>query len=185
MNYRIDELAAGSGPGLLGLVCCPGHRLTPRMVVPALDSAERDFDSIASFGAGFLVTLMESRELSGVGLQPRAIAEAMQARKIGWRHLPIRNLSIPDAEFERQWQGAGAELRACLDAGGRVVLHCYAGLGRTGIIAARLLIEFGLAPEQAIGQVRQARPGSIETWEQEDYVRAASWLKPERLPPEN
>jgi ADP-ribosylglycohydrolase len=45
------------------------------------------------------------------------------------------------------------------------------GLGRTGTIAARLLVEFGVDPEKAIREIRMARPGSIETREQEEYVR--------------
>jgi ADP-ribosyl-[dinitrogen reductase] hydrolase len=44
-------------------------------------------------------------------------------------------------------------------------------LGRTGTIAGRLLVEFGDSPEEAIRKVRAARPGSIETRAQEQYVR--------------
>ena len=40
------------------------------------------------------------------------------------------------------------------------------------MIAARLLVEFGAAPEDAIGRVRAKRPGAIETREQEEHVRA-------------
>jgi len=176
MNYRIDALADGLGGGTLGLVCCPGHRLTPRSVVPYLSAVPRDFDTIAEFGARFLVTLMEPAELDRVGLRPQIIAEAMSARGISWLHLPIRNLSVPNADFDWRWQTAGTDLRDCLGAGGRVVLHCYAGLGRTGTIAARLLVEHGMVPSAAIASVRRARPGAIETWEQEDYVLAAPWM---------
>jgi protein-tyrosine phosphatase len=66
---------------------------------------------------------------------------------------------------------AGEELRRILREGGRIVLHCRGGLGRTGLVAARLLIEFGMAPQEAIRRVRAARPGAIQTREQEDYVR--------------
>jgi ADP-ribosyl-[dinitrogen reductase] hydrolase len=54
-------------------------------------------------------------------------------------------------------------------------MHCYAGLGRTGTIAARLLVEHGMRPDVAIAQVRKIRPGSIETLEQEDYVLRGRW----------
>jgi hypothetical protein len=40
------------------------------------------------------------------------------------------------------------------------------------MIAARILAELGRAPDDAIKAVRQARAGTIETGEQEAYVRA-------------
>ena len=46
------------------------------------------------------------------------------------------------------------------------------GLGRSGMIAARLLVELGEEPRAAIQRVRQVRPGAIETAAQEDYVLA-------------
>jgi ADP-ribosyl-[dinitrogen reductase] hydrolase len=57
-----------------------------------------------------------------------------------------------------------------LDLGENVVLHCLGGLGRSGMIAARVLVERGLAPAAAITAVRAARPGAIETAQQEAYV---------------
>ena len=56
--------------------------------------------------------------------------------------------------------------------GERVLVHCRGGLGRAGSVAARLLVEFGAAPVDAIAQVRVARPGAIETREQEQWVHA-------------
>jgi ADP-ribosyl-[dinitrogen reductase] hydrolase len=43
------------------------------------------------------------------------------------------------------------------------------------MIAARLLVEFGMEPNVAIVKVRQARPGAIQTKEQEEYVRRCRW----------
>ncbi len=52
-----------------------------------------------------------------------------------------------------------------------VLLHCRGGLGRTGVVAARLLMEFGVPVKDAVRTVRAARPGTIETSAQERYLR--------------
>lgn len=87
-----------------------------------------------------------------------------------WLHLPIRDVSIPGPTFERQWTASGQLLRDILGGGERLVIHCKGGLGRTGVVAARLLIELGEKPNDALARVRAARPGAVETPEQEDYV---------------
>ncbi len=54
--------------------------------------------------------------------------------------------------------------------GERVVVHCRRGLGRAGMVAARVLIELGSVSEEAVRMVCAARPGAIETHAQLDYV---------------
>ena len=51
-----------------------------------------------------------------------------------------------------------------------VVVTCYAGLGRTGTVLACYLVYSGYSAEQAIRLVRELRPRSIQTKEQEDAV---------------
>jgi len=51
-------------------------------------------------------------------------------------------------------------------------VHCRGGLGRSGMIAARMLVELGTPADEAIARVRSARPGAVETSEQVAYVRA-------------
>ena len=58
-------------------------------------------------------------------------------------------------------------------AGGRVVITCMGGLGRSGTIAACYLVEQGLSAPQAISAVRRARgPRAVETRSQEAFVAA-------------
>ncbi|MBT8446680.1 MAG: dual specificity protein phosphatase family protein, partial [Gammaproteobacteria bacterium] len=79
-------------------------------------------------------------------------------------------MEVPDASFEHDWLTTGAEIHRCLDDGGSVLLHCLGGFGRTGTIAARILVERGRRPARAISEVRAARPRSIQTKYQERYV---------------
>jgi len=75
----------------------------------------------------------------------------------------------------------GEGLRAQLRAGFNVLVHCKGGLGRAGTIAARLMIELGTSPKNAVAAVRNARPGAIKTSAQLAYVmglKAAPEISP-------
>lgn len=98
------------------------------------------------------------------------LPEKRRAFGIRWVHLPIVDVWVPGRVFEEEWEVAGEELRQILREDGRIVLHCRGGLGRTGTISARLLVEFGMVPREAIRRVRAARSGAIQTREQVEYA---------------
>src|SRR5690606_16538575 len=85
-------------------------------------------------------------------------------------HLPITDVHPPDQRFISLWESAGPKLRQILLDGGKILLHCRGGLGRTGTVAAQLLVELGMSHKEAIQAVRDARQGTIETHDQEKYV---------------
>jgi len=159
-DWKIDSLTLPDSQARIGLCACPGQSA----------SLYRDLLRLRNWGARGLVTLIEDHEfeLLGVTSLPREI-EALGMR---WWHLPIRDMDTPDASFEIRWQKGGQELRSLLGEGFSVALHCRGGKGRTGTIAARLLVELGSAPALAIERVRAVRPGSIETRAQEEFVHA-------------
>ena len=59
-----------------------------------------------------------------------------------------------------------------------VVVSCYAGIGRTGTVLACYLVHRGEEATDAINRVRELRPGSIQTPEQQAAVhRYAEWVR--------
>ena len=51
-----------------------------------------------------------------------------------------------------------------------VVVSCYAGIGRTGTVLACYLVHKGKEPAKAISRIRELRPKSIQTADQEATV---------------
>jgi protein-tyrosine phosphatase len=82
-------------------------------------------------------------------LRVERLGDEVKGRDMLWFHLPIVDVSIPDEQFEQQWED-GRKLRELLHDKRDVLIHCRGGLGRAGTIAARLLVEFGMEPDEAI-----------------------------------
>lgn len=165
---KIAALSAGTAGGRIGITFCPG-KYDENAATGAWDrDLNLDLDAIRDWGAAAVVTLIEAHELRL--LRVERLGEETVRRGMRWFHLPIADVSTPDEAFERQWEVEGQEIRALLDDGRDVVVHCRGGLGRAGTIAARLLVELGTAPAEAIRQVRAVRRGAIETSAQEQYV---------------
>jgi ADP-ribosyl-[dinitrogen reductase] hydrolase len=169
---RIDAVAVPGTGGLIGMTICPGKDEYAGLGIPSgpwKRDLDLDLQVIRDWQAQALVTLIEDFEFKLLSVPE--LPEKVSEFGIRWFHLPIVDVWVPDKMFEEEWERAGEELRCILRDGGRIVLHCRGGLGRTGLVAARLLIEFGMAPQEAIRRVRAARPGAIQTREQEQYVR--------------
>jgi ADP-ribosyl-[dinitrogen reductase] hydrolase len=168
-SHPLDIAPLGApGGGRVGMTFCPGKTDPFAMSGPWARDLDTGLAAIQAWGAAALVTLMEPHELVHLGVS--GLGKQVQAIGLDWYHLAIRDVSIPTPEFEIQWRTSGQALRERLLGGQSLVVHCRGGLGRTGLIAARLLIELGESPESALHRVRAARPGAVETREQEMYV---------------
>ena len=156
------------GSGRIGITFCPGKVQPGAMSDSWQRDLRLDLDAVSTWGAVAVLTLIEDHELAT--LKVTDMGKQVRARHMDWFHLPIPDMSVPDAAFEQQWKTVGPNLMNRLRAGFDVLVHCKGGLGRAGTIAARLMVELGVVPAEAVKAVRSVRPGAIETSAQLDYV---------------
>ncbi|MBM4054052.1 MAG: protein phosphatase [Planctomycetes bacterium] len=83
------------------------------------------------------------------------------------KHIPIADLTPPTQE---QIEEFILFVNEAISSDKKVVVHCDAGIGRTGTMLACYLVNKGYSAKDAIIEVRKKRPGSIETIAQEETV---------------
>lgn len=171
---RIDSVSIPNVSGRIGLTFCPGKHTEGLYGGTWERDLTLDIESIKAWGGHTLVSLMETQEFDLLGV-PDFLRRLPKEKGLNWLHLPIQDMQIPDEQFEATWATIGPQLHHQLNNGESIVIHCRGGLGRTGLLAARMLVEAGVTPVQAVATVRQVRERSIETYSQEHYVLTQAW----------
>lgn len=158
LTYALAEIGGGPWPG--------------RLAIASLPRSEDDFDRIAEWRADLVLSLVE--EIEAPQPDGRTLSDVFGSAGIRCLRAPIADFDAPDAMFEAEWPATLGHALAVLNEGGRVVAHCRGGKGRSGMIAAALLIAGGMAPADAIAEVRRSRPAAIETARQERWLLACA-----------
>ena len=174
---RIAEVSMDGVCGVIGLTFCPGKIQKSALSGSWVRDLKVDLEVIRAWGAATWVNLLTRDEMVRLGVGDMKEVVENSGADIRYVHLPIDDTSVPDPQFEERWEDSGREIRDDLTSGRKVLIHCKGGLGRTGTIAARLLVELGVEPDAAISRVREARPGAIENALQESHVRSVRLLE--------
>src|SRR4030066_1543908 len=126
-------------------------------------------DSLLQFTQekGSLIVLLaeeaECMERTGRNLKSLYLQEGFQVI-----HLPIPDFDVPSKE---DLDEAIKKTVEHAQAGQNIVIHCHAGLGRTGLFVAYLAKEvLGLSSEEAIHWTRKYIPHALETHEQKKMI---------------
>ena len=105
-----------------------------------------------------VLTMTEMSELALAGIGD--LGTRLTAQRIGWHHLPVPDFGVPVA-FD--WGVVPAHVLPLLATGGKVLVHCKGGCGRSGMMVLRLMIAAGESPDGALKRLRDLRPCAVET----------------------
>jgi len=128
---------------------------------------KEEFAGIANEGINQIVSLLEKHEEYSVGLSEEQFLTVKYGMK--FTSFPIKDMSLPDSlrsycHFTRETYKQVAE-------GTNTVVHCRAGIGRTGIVTAGILLHAGFEPEEAFDLISRKRGITVpDTDEQRDWV---------------
>ena len=150
------------------LQSCPGVRFTSDAKVATIAFLKEDLQRLKDNNVRLLLSCLSEEELA---LGVDQYAQALSALGIDWRLISIPDMAPPASEQADKLADAFASARAVLASGHPIAIHCMAGLGRTGTIAAGLAMTYGMSAEEAIAFIRAAHDReAIETPEQEAYL---------------
>ena len=167
---HIDYLATSLG-GKIAMTHCPGRNTVDARGRQWQRVLDDDLAAIRAANISTVISLVSLPEMKKLGV-PNLPAQVVQ-HKLQWLQLVIEDFGTPDLNTLESWQQIKESILAALARRETVLLHCAAGLGRTGMMAACLLVACGQTPASAIAQVRAARPGTIETEAQAAFVQDA------------
>jgi len=162
----IDTVKIPGVKGMIGITSCPGMR-DDFIFDLYCESLIDDLLAIRSWGASVVITLLEDTELQDLGV--RELGRHVVDLNMVWLQLPVRNMAVPDERFDEKWRVVLPSLCNLLREGQRILIHCREGIGRAGLVAARLLLELGVPAAESLKIVRRARPGSLMLASHEKY----------------
>ena len=147
------------GQGFLTIMPRPDTQQNPAAV----------FAAIAALGTTHLVSLLEASEAKELGLSEES--NWCSEHNMIFMHQPIKDFTLP--VDVTAFLASMASVHALARQGANVVIHCRAGIGRSGMAASALLMFEGMTASEAIAMVSESRARAIpDTEEQRLFIHS-------------
>lgn len=114
------------------------------------------FPLLRQMGCTHVITLLKESE----GAQ--RVGDLTRAAGLDWVWLPLPNGNTPEGEVHDRLIEAMPKLSRLLDEGNSILIHCSAGIHRTGLVAYALLRWRGIESKQAMEIIAQTRKETAE-----------------------
>lgn len=150
--------ALNLGNGILALSPLPGRA----------GDFDADLKHLREWQPAMVISMTTRAEMLAHGAD--GLGQALQESGTRWVHLPVTDFGVPDAEVTAQWPEVSQAARSALDGGGRVLIHCMGGCGRSGMAVLRLMVDAGQPAAEALAHLRRVRPCAVETQAQLDWA---------------
>jgi protein-tyrosine phosphatase len=135
----------------------------------AEDWLETEVGEWKASGLDMVVSLLERDEVSELGLQREA--ELCRSSGIEFVSFPIPDRGVPEVGSYVS-QIANSIANGIAD-GRSIAIHCRAGIGRSSMIAACVLICSGIEASDALARIKAARGLTVpDTDEQREWIMA-------------
>ena len=128
-----------------------------------------DLAHLRDWKPALVISMTTPSEQVGQGLAD--LGADIQDSGTRWIHFPVPDMDVPGSNQDEDWHHASKVALSALQGGGRVLIHCFGGCGRSGMAALRLMIEAGESPDAALGRLRAIRPCAVETEEQMTWAQ--------------
>ncbi|CAH0534168.1 hypothetical protein VST7929_02076 [Vibrio stylophorae] len=160
MSHPYWTLPVREGYAALVLTPCPGTQGS---------NLEESLLQLQALGVRAIVTALTEQEMANHQLSH--LGQTIETLGIDWLHAPIEDDQTPDAAFLQNWLEQSKQLKDHLSKGHTIALHCMGGSGRTGLLAAHILLEQGWDEQSIVEKVQALRPNAFTKTNQRDYLR--------------
>ncbi len=137
---------------------------------PCIDPshAHETLTGLKDVGADTVIILTEESELPKDAFP--IVSDIAKEAGLSLVFMSIEDYSVPSSTFMAAWRERQQENHRVLASGSTLALCCQYGAGRSGLVAAMLLVEAGMTPGDAIALVRQHFDEAIENDDQENWL---------------
>ncbi|MCL1137840.1 tyrosine-protein phosphatase [Shewanella pneumatophori] len=158
MSHPYDFFTLDNGAKLI-FTPCPGTKDA---------SLTEAVTSLKQAGASAVISTVTAEEM--IKLNVPTLGSEIQIQELAWFALPIEDDCAPAADFDVAFTNAKKQILSLIADKNTVAIHCRGGSGRTGLVAAIIMLELGQPWPEIKSRIQALRPKALVVQAHLDYL---------------